>query len=316
LDGDLADIPPPGSELINVEGASLGHVMSSTWSPVAERPLALAYLKRAYRTPGTELSLEFGNAKVVLLPLYSAPDREGRVAWLYDLGIRTFAEGDSDGALAHLEEALRLDPGFTDGYEAVGVILGRGARFHEAIDFFRRLEELAPDEPMVNTNLSLYYMKIGDKETAEDEAAKVIQKQFRKNLAAKGRSTVDIAAAEVEAKRKDAARKREMFGRVLEFDPVDPIALFGMGNALAALGEHAEAVGHYEKAREVDGKNSAVFLAHGKALEALGRVADALEAYGAGMTVASTRGDLMPLREMEHRALLLRGAEDVNRGLA
>ena len=52
----------------------------------------------------------------------------------------------------------------------IGVMLGKTGRFHEAIDFFRRLEEVAPDEPMVNTNLSVFYMKIGDKQTAEDQS--------------------------------------------------------------------------------------------------------------------------------------------------
>ena len=137
----------------------------------------MAYLGRNVRAPGTTLSLRSENgqafqAEVALLPLYSAPDAQARVAQLYDLAIRTFADGDATGALARLNEALELDPTFADGYEAIGVILGKAGKYHEAIDFFRRLEEVAPNEPLVNTNLSLYYMKLGDKQTAEDEAGK------------------------------------------------------------------------------------------------------------------------------------------------
>ena len=47
------------------------------------------------------------------------------------------------------------------------MILGRSGRYREAIETFRRLEEIAPDEPMVHTNLSLYFMKVGDIEAAE-----------------------------------------------------------------------------------------------------------------------------------------------------
>ena len=37
----------------------------------------------------------------------------------------------------------------------------------------------------------------------------------------------------------------------------------------------------------------------------LNREADALKVYREGMAVASKKGDLMPLKEMERRALLL-----------
>ncbi len=86
--------------------------------------------------------------------------------------IRMFASGDEPlKAQALLEEALRLDPSFADGYEALGVLLGRTGKFAEAIDIFKRLEEVAPNEPMVHTNLSLFYMKLGDKTAAEEEKA-------------------------------------------------------------------------------------------------------------------------------------------------
>src|SRR5205823_13138826 len=101
-------------------------------------------------------------------------------------------------------------------------------------------------------------------------------------------------------------RKRAMFEEVLEIDSEDPIALFGLGNALAALedGEGAERV--LAKSCAVQIYNSAAFLARGKAIEMLNREADALKVYREGMAVASKKGDLMPLKEMERRALLLR----------
>jgi hypothetical protein len=53
------------------------------------------------------------------------------------------------------------------------------------------------------------------------------------------------------------------------------------------------------------GNNSAIFLARGRALERLGRSDRALAVYRDGLEVASRRGDLSPLREMEARILLL-----------
>jgi len=317
--GEILSLLPAEGEPIFLEGGlEIGQIASRTHSPVMGMAIAYAYLGKAHRVPGSRLRLQLGNevvdAEVRLLPFYSAPDRSERVAWLYDRGVRNFAAGRETEALEMLEEALRLDPSFSDGYEAVGVMLGRSERFHEAIDIFKRLEEIAPDEPMVNTNLSLYFMKIGDKESAESESARAMQK----DMAKKSGRRVDSQALDralAEQQESDARRKKEMFGQVLEFDPDDPVALFGMGNAAAALGEWEEAIVAYAKATAVEAGNSAVYLAHGRALERVGRNADAEAVYRAGMSVASRKGDLMPLKEMEHRVLLVTaGSPEIRAG--
>ena len=306
----LHAIPESGKPVVTTAEDKIGQWVHVLYSPIADGIIAVAYLNRASRTPGNELRLVGNdqtvlNASVQLLPLYSAPDQAARAFFLYDRAVRTFAEGEVNRATQDLEQALRLDPSLEEAYEALGVILARSGRFHEAIDFFRRLEEIAPTEPLVNTNLSLYYMKIGDKPTAEDEAAKAVQKQFRNHLKAKGKSVSEIVEHEQKAKRQDATRKKEMFGKVLAFDPEDAIALFGLGSAHCALEEWEPAAEVLARALVADKNNSAIYLAHGKALEALGRSDEARETYGNGMSVASKRGDLMPLREMEHRMLLL-----------
>lgn len=318
LDADseiLQRLPAAGSPLTNTEGKNIGHWVHRLYSPLLAAPVATAYLNRDNRTPGQELKLltqdqEPLRAIVKLLPLYSAPDQESRAFFLYDRAIRTFASGAVSKASQDLEEALRLNPALEEAYEALGVILARSGLFHEAIDFFRRLEEIAPTEPLVNTNLSLYYMKIGDKPTAEDEAAKAVQKQFRNHMKSKGKSVTQIAEHELVAKRQEAERKKAMFNKVLAFDAEDTIALFGLGSAYSALEEWEAAAEVLERALGVDKNNSAVYLAHGKALESLGERARARSTYKAGMAVASKRGDLMPLREMEHRALLLDASRD------
>jgi Flp pilus assembly protein TadD len=307
----LEKLPPGGADVILENDHKAGQIVSRSISPVLAAPVAFAYLDRANRTPGTKLKIKASDgtlitARVELLPFYRAADLKSRVTFLHDRAIRTFSEGNDDKAIELLVEALRLDPSFSDGYEALGVILGRTGRFHEAIGIFKQLEEVAPNEPMVNTNLSLYYMKIGDKQTAEDEKARATVKQFSRFGAMKKEE--QRHAEETAQKKADAERKKAMFSEVLEIDPEDPIALFGLGNALSVLGDWAEAEKVLSRAISVQKDNSAVYVAHGKALEALNREADALEVYRAGMAVASKKGDLMPLKEMERRALLLEGA--------
>jgi len=237
------------------------------------------------------------------LPFHQAGDAAERARHLHERAVLDFSQGRDDEAVTRLEEALRLDPSHAESYEALGVILGRNEKFHEAIDIFKRLEEVAPLEPMVHTNLSLFYMKLGDKEEAERQMARSTEKRF---LGLDDtRAHQEQAALEEENRRADAERKAAMFGEVLEIDPDDPLALMGLGNALAVLEDFAAAEPHLARACTMQKDNSAAFAAHGKVLERLGREADAAEVYRHGVDVASRKGDLMPLREMEHRLLML-----------
>lgn len=293
----------------------IGQIVSRTLSTVADGPIAFAYLDRANRTPGTRLRFAGPagpvEADVVLLPFHRAADREARAVALYDRAIRVFADGEEERALGLLEQALAANPTFSDAYEAVGVILGRSERFEEAINIFQRLEEVAPDEPIVNTNLSLYYMKLGDKPTAEAHAAQAVRKTFAKQGQSEStKSAEEIASEQAAARRADAERKRAMFSQVLEIDAEDPVALFGLGTALSTLERWDDAADAFDRATAAQKNNSAVYLAHGKALEQLGRTAEAEAAYRAGIDVASKRGDLMPLKEMENRLLLLTATSD------
>lgn len=298
-------LPPIGAPLLLDDGTAIGTIASRSQVPSRPGWVALAYLDRGHRTPGATWRLQGPTggwtATVATLPLHAAADTAARVHQRYDGAIRKFASGDVDAALHDLEDVLVLDPGFADAYEVLGVMLGKAGRTHEAIDLFRRLEEVAPDEPLVHTNLSVYYMQLGDKETAEAEAGKATLKQMARASGRSGKVDADVEAG----KRKDAARKRTMFEKVLSFDADDGIANFGLGQALLILGEVDAAVTSLQRAVAVEPNNSAAHAALGRALERAERREDAISAYQRGLEVAARRGDLMPLREMEHRLLLL-----------
>jgi cytochrome c-type biogenesis protein CcmH/NrfG len=121
----------------------------------------------------------------------------------------------------------------------------------------------------------------------------------------------EVSAKELERQQKEmeqnaAKRKMEMFQEVLEFDPEDPIALFGLGNAQITLEKFTEAEVSLTKALKVDSKNSAVYLSLGKVLEKNLKTQEAKETYEKGIKEASIKGDLMPLKEMETRLQLLK----------
>ena len=92
---------------------------------------------------------------------------------------------------------------------------------------------------------------------------------------------------------------------------IDPVRYIGnassgrMGKALAELGDLDRAEDHLRRALMVQRDNSTLFAAYGKVLEALDRTTEAARAYRQGVEVASRRGDLMPLKDMQHRLMML-----------
>lgn len=81
-----------------------------------------------------------------------------------------------------IEKALKENPKNEDAYELLGVVLARENNFSEAIVAMQKLEELNPALVMAKTNLSIFYMKLGDKEKAEEYKAKATVAQFDEAL--------------------------------------------------------------------------------------------------------------------------------------
>jgi folate-binding protein YgfZ len=304
---EMDTLPTAGRRCEDRQGKKYGTWAGSFWSPVLQSAASLVFLNRESRTPGTLLQCAGSEDELVgevgLLPLHQGANAVERAAQLHDRALAHFSAGRDDEAVARLEEALRLDPTRAEAFEALGVILGRQEKYHEAIAIFRRLEEVAPEEPMVHTNLSLFYMQIGEKEEAEHQKALGTMKKF--GVGVDAQQAAAMAAAERQARRQDAERKKTMFAEVLAIDPDDPLALMGMGQALDTLDESEAAVTYLQRALAQQDQNSALYASCGRVLEKLQRSDEAAEVFRAGIAVASRKGDLMPLKEMGHRLRLL-----------
>ncbi len=304
---DLSVLPVAGEPCLGADETKYGTWAASFWSPVLQRAASLVFLKREHRTPGTPLEIMGADGEmsgeVALVPLHMGANAVERAAQLHDQALQHFSAGRDEQAVAMLEDALRLDPTRAEAFEALGVILGRLNKYHEAIDIFRRLEEVAPEEPMVHTNLSLFYMQIGEKEEAEHQKALGTMKKF--GVGVNPEQAAAMAAQERLVRQQDAARKKAMFAEVLEIDPDDALALMGMGQALDTLDETEAAADYLQRALTQQDQNSALFASCGRVLEKLGRSQEAADIFQRGIAVASRKGDLMPLKEMEHRLRLL-----------
>jgi tetratricopeptide (TPR) repeat protein len=85
----------------------------------------------------------------------------------YDDAMFDFSRGDFDGAIARLGAVLAADPAHFDAQLALGMAHYRRGDYAAAIIEGHKAEQLRPREQLVHTNLSLFYMKAGDKPKAE-----------------------------------------------------------------------------------------------------------------------------------------------------
>ena len=205
-------------------------------------------------------------------------------------------------------------------------------RFDEAIEVMNRLLAIQPDKVMAHTNLSVFYMKLGDKETAEVHKAKATSTAFKLKMeevrrekerqaqleeatpSSKPSEGEAVQASETpsappekeapaltEEQRKALEEKIGLFEHALQFSPDDPLAHYGLGSAYLELQQYEEARPHFEATLAKQANHSQCYSQLGQCLEALGETKQAATLYEKGIEVASQRGDLMPLQSMQDR---------------
>lgn len=113
--------------------------------------------------------------------------KEERSKKYTDEALEVFAQAANnkealDPAVELLQKAVKENPKNEDAYESLGVMLAKQEKFKEAIAVMQQLEMINPKSQMALMNLSIFFMKIGDKETAEDYKAKGTVLQFEEAL--------------------------------------------------------------------------------------------------------------------------------------
>lgn len=87
----------------------------------------------------------------------------------YDEGSGALAIGDLSAAEAAYRQAVELKPEYSDGWQALGMILVKQSRFPEAVAALERATQLSPNDQMCWTSLSIAYMR--NQQIAEAESA-------------------------------------------------------------------------------------------------------------------------------------------------
>ena len=97
-----------------------------------------------------------------------------------------YSTGDYAGALAKLCAILAAEPGHFDAQLAVAMCHYRQGDFATAIAEGHKAEVMRPNEQLVHTNLSLFYMKSGDKKTAEHHGLQARIASWKQDMTAPG----------------------------------------------------------------------------------------------------------------------------------
>ena len=301
--GTKNEFPVDARLAVNEE--DIAQIKTNGFSPSLHATIALAFVKREYRVPDKQIvgtiNGEHVEATVNLLPFYKAESQTERAKKLYNEALKLFpSESDlivESKSVSLLRETLDLDPLFEDAYETLGVILSKRDRLDEAIALMKKLAQLNPDSVMAHTNLSVFYVQQGKKEEAEDE--KAISMSIRMRLATK---QADLAKQQVEDKQKQhetTLERMQMFKQVLNIDENDIFANYGLGSCLVDLKQYKEAVPCLVKTISIRPTHTVAYVALSSAYEALGQTEDAIQTLKQGIEVASKRGDMTPLHQMQ-----------------
>jgi Tfp pilus assembly protein PilF len=101
----------------------------------------------------------------------------------YDDAMFDFSTGDYASAIEKLRGLVAEDPENFDAQLSLGMAYYRQGDYTQAIAEGHKAEKLRPKEQLVHTNLSLFYMKAGDKKTAEHHGLQARIAGWRENMA-------------------------------------------------------------------------------------------------------------------------------------
>ena len=296
------DIKSYQNQSFKVSNRKAGTFISNT--TLENDVLLLVSLYREFRIEGRHIKILFDDGfslegKVSFLPFFKDKSLKEKADKAYYKGLHFFQNGDDESALENLKVCINLFSSHADALESIGVILGRQGHYKQAIDYMDRLLEIDKDSVMAHTNKSLYFMKMGKIEEAEEEKSQAAVKSFafygREAKKKKEKEELEKQVSE------SLKKKEDMFLQVLALDEDDVLANFGLGETYLKKNELQKALMHLQKVLNLNSNHSMAYLVLGKVYEGLGRLKEAGEVYTRGVDVASKKGEMKPANEMQAR---------------
>lgn len=95
------------------------------------------------------------------------------------------------------------------------------------------------------------------------------------------------------------ASRAEMFRKLLDRDPENPMVLYSLGSELFKEGEYGEAREHLSRAVRNKPDYSVAYRTLGRVLSELGEDDEARRVFAEGRAVAQKNGDLQTVKEID-----------------
>jgi len=96
-----------------------------------------------------------------------------------------FIEENFDQAIAAFHQALDEDASYKDALHALAMTYSHQQKLDEAIEIGRKLVEVAPDDELAHTSLSIFYQQKGMIAEAEQIAAQARTLGWKRQLSQK-----------------------------------------------------------------------------------------------------------------------------------
>jgi tetratricopeptide (TPR) repeat protein len=216
-----------------------------------------------------------------LVTLYTATLTRNPGCWMahYNLGITLNEQGDTDGAISHYREAVKLWPGYAEAHYNLGRLLVQKGQLDEAITHYEKALEINPDDAEAHNNLGAALFASG----REDEAIV----HYRKALTIRrdyADASCNLASALLSKSDLDGAIA--FYSACLGVSPNQPEAQYNLASALFRTGRTDEAIVHYQKVLELLPENADAHANLGSMFLAKGRVQDAIAQYRDALRIA------------------------------
>ena len=102
---------------------------------------------------------------------------------LYNAGMELFSENKLDDAVLAFQQALEQDANFAEALHALAMSYSHQNKLDEAIETGKRLIQIAPDDELAYTSLSIFYQQKGMIAEAEHIAAQARTLGWKRQLA-------------------------------------------------------------------------------------------------------------------------------------
>ena len=88
-------------------------------------------------------------------------------ASVYNLGLKSYEQGDLESAISFFKQATDLDPRFVDAYYNLGAIYKKEKKYYSAINAFQRAVDISQDDEEIIYELASCYMEVKNYQKAK-----------------------------------------------------------------------------------------------------------------------------------------------------